>query len=126
MLKVTYLENGLYLEYLPETLEAWITLRVILALRMGRRLVVERTSASLLLPVDLVHRSNITVIAASDNLTIVQVDPEYIEISLQGAWISSDQQETEGVFVATLHPEVETRLFDLWKTAQANASSVWR
>lgn len=127
MLKVTYLESDLYLEHLPETLEDWITLRVILALRVGQRLVVERSAATLLLPIDLVKRSSLAaVVAQAEGLLLSQVDADYMEISLQGTWLSSQGQEAEGVFVAALHPAVEMLLLKLWQAAQVSASSVWR
>jgi hypothetical protein len=124
MLKVTYLESGLYLEQLSETIEAWISLRVILALRMSQRLVVEHSTASLLLPLDLVQRSSLITVA-EEMLPLTQVDAEYIEVSLSGTWISSDQQEAEGVFVTALHPAIEPVLFALWQ-AQGNPSSIRR
>lgn len=127
MLKVTYLESGLYLEHLQETVEEWITLRIVLALRTGDRLVVERSTASLLLPIGLVKRSGLESVAQQeDAMLLSQVDPDYMEISLQGTWISSSEQSTEGVFITMLHPTIELVLFNLWQTTQVSTSSVWR
>lgn len=125
MLKVTYLESGLYLEYLQETVEDWLALRVILALRIGQRLVVERTTASLLLPTALVKRSALESIARREEATLLtQVDDQYMEVSLSGTWLHSGEEE--GVFVATLHPSVEHLVFRLWQRAQAETSSINR
>jgi hypothetical protein len=126
MLKVTYLESSVYLEHLQETVEKWITLRIVLALRTGKRLVVERSTASLLLPIDLVKRSSLEAAAQQEEaLSLSQVDAEYVEISLRGTWISSHEQG-EGVFLAMLHPTIERLLFNLWQAAQVHPSSVWR
>lgn len=123
MLKVTYLERELYLEYLHSSLEDWIALRVILSLRTGQRLVVERMTASVLLPIALLERSALVKLARrEDQLDLLQVDDDYMEVSLVGTWVSSQEQEAEGVFVATLSPSVEHLLAQLWQMAQSSAS----
>lgn len=127
MLKVTYLESSIYLEHLQETVEAWIALRLVLALRTGKRLVVERNTASLLLPIDLIKRSGLETVARQEAaLSLSQVDTDFMEVSLQGTWISSNEQGAEGVFVTMLDPLVEVVLFNLWQATQVSASSVWR
>lgn len=127
MLKVTYLESGLYLEQLEQSVEEWITQRVLLAVRMGQQLVVDRNTASLLLPIDLVKRSSLIALMYEEmDVTLFQVDAEYFEISLQGTWISSSDQGTEGVFVTVLNAAIESVLFNIWQLAHANAPSIWR
>lgn len=127
MLKVTYLESGLYLEQLEQSVEEWITQRVLLAVRMGQQLVVDRNTASLLLPIDLVKRSSLIALVYEEmDVTLFQVDAEYFEISLQGTWISSSDQGTEGVFVTVLNAAIESVLFNIWQLAHANAPSIWR
>ncbi len=122
MLKVTYLENELYLEYLHTTVEDWIALRVILALRTGQRLMVEQMTASVLLPISLLERSALVNLARrEDQVDLVQVDDDDMEVCLVGSWVSSGQQEAEGVFVATLSPSVEHLLAQLWQMAQSGA-----
>ncbi|MFM7425728.1 MAG: alr0857 family protein [Elainella sp.] len=125
MLKITYLESGLYLEYLQETVEDWLALRVILALRMGQRLVVERTTASLLLPTALVKRSALEPIARREQAALLsQVDDQYMEVSLSGTWLYSGEEE--GVFVTMLHPSIEHLVFRLWQLAQSETSAINR
>lgn len=127
MLKVTYLESGLYLEFLQETIEDWIALRVLLALRLGQRLVVERSTASLLLPIDLVKSSRLEALMHQEKaVTLAVCDAHDLEVSLQGTWISSSADETEGVFVAALNPAIEQVLLQVWQASQAEASSIWR
>ena len=127
MLKVTYLESESYLEYLHNTVEDWIALRVVLALRTGQRLTVERMAASVLLPVSLIERSALVNLARrNEQIDITQVDDDYVEVSLSGTWLSSNDQDNdqdaEGVFVATLSPSVEHLLVQLWQMAQNSAS----
>lgn len=127
MLKVTYLESGLYLEFLQETIEDWIALRVVLALRLGQRLVVERSTASLLLPIDLVKASGLeTVLQHEKAVTLAVCDVNDVEVSLQGTWISSSADESEGVFLVALNPAVEQVLLQVWQASQVEASSIWR
>jgi hypothetical protein len=125
MLKITYLESGLYLEYLSDTVEDWLSLRLILALRLGQRLVVERTTASLLLPIALVQRSALETIARREGAALLSpVDDQDMEVSLSGTWLHSGEEE--GVFVTTLHPSIEHLLFRLWQLAQTEPSSINR
>lgn len=127
MLKITYLENGLYLECLQETLEDWIELRVVLALRMGQRLLIERSTASVLLPLNLIKQSGLELIARREEAILLdRSDADYLEVSLQGTWVSSGDHETEGVFVAMLNPATEQLLVRLWQASQVQPSSVWR
>lgn len=127
MLKVTYLESGIYLEALQENLEDWITLRVMLALQAGQRLVVECNTASLLLPMDRTQIARLVVLSRyEERITLARGDAEYWEISLRGSWIASGEQEAEGVFVVALNPVLEATLLRLWQVSQAGVSSMWR
>lgn len=128
MLKVTYTESGLHLEHLNESLEEWITLRVVLALRTGQRLVFETTTASILLPANLVNSSPLRTIARHDDaiISLTWCDAEQIEICIQGTWVTSSSDEAEGVFVAVLNPKLEQMLCQLWHVAQNQTSPLWR
>ncbi len=125
MLKLTYLESGLYLELLSESVEDWLALRVVFALRMGDRLVAERTTASLLLPIDLFQRSSLEkLVRQEEGVWSAQGDADHIEVSLTGTWIASDEEDSEGIFVTTLNPVLESLLFQIWQASQVRASSV--
>lgn len=121
MLKITYLESGLYLEQLPEPLEDWLALRMLLTLRMGQRLVVEPSTASLLIPAALITRSRLVRLAYSADVTLSPVDDADVEVVLSGVWLASGGTE-EGVFVAMLHPAIEQMLLQLWQEAQLPTS----
>lgn len=127
MLKLTYLESGLYLELLSECVEDWLALRVIFALRMGDRLVAERTTASLLLPIDLFQRSSLEkLVLQEEGAGLAQGDAEHLEVSLTGIWIAASEADTEGIFVTNLNPVLESLLFQIWQASQVRTSSVSR
>jgi hypothetical protein len=119
MLKVTYTENGLHLERLKETIEDWITLRVIFALRTGQRLILEANTASVLFPVHPFDEAALEVAILHEDSGIVAMticDADHIEVSIQGTWVTFHSEE-EGIFIAQLHPQTEHILLHLWQTA---------
>lgn len=121
MLKLTYIETGFYLERLAQSLEEWVALRVVFALRVGDRICLEPSRAAFLLPADL---SALNLLEAevrrqgTDEIAICACDAEFVEVSLQGTWIASDADSAEGVFVTALSHPTEFLLFKLWQEAQ--------
>ncbi|MBD3882272.1 hypothetical protein IFO70_10925 [Phormidium tenue FACHB-886] len=120
MLKVTYTETGLFIERFTQSIEDWIALRAVLALRTGQRLVMEACTASVLLPADL---SDLPLLAAAarreaaGTLELSVCDAEFVEVCLRGIWITAAAEE--GVFVATLDDRTtETLLYELWQASQ--------
>lgn len=119
MLKVTYTESGLHLERLNETLEDWITLRVILALRTGHRLMLEASTASVLFPVHSLDEAALEVAILQEDSGIVAMsicDADHLEVCVQGTWVTSSSDE-EGIFIAQLHSCTEQILWQLWQVA---------
>ncbi len=127
MLKLTYTETSFYLEYLSQLLEEWVAQRVILALRVCQNLHVEPSTASFLLPVDL---PGVEVLHDQlkrddrENIALSVCDPEYLEVTLQGSWISSSSEDAIGVFVTAMSDRTEFFLHKLWQEAQKSASIV--
>jgi hypothetical protein len=121
MLKLTYIETGFYLERLAQSLEEWVGLRVVFALRVGDRICLEPSTAAFLLPADL---SALNLLQAevrrqgTDEIAICACDAEFVEVSLQGTWIASDADSAEGAFVTALSHPTEFLLFKLWQEAQ--------
>lgn len=129
MLKVAYTESGLHLERLSQSIEEWIALCVVLALRTSQRLVLERGHASILLPVTLVNLSTLKSILQPEDVEAVTLsvcDEEFIEISLLGTWITTRSDETEGTFIANLSPKIETTLLRFWQESQTCTFPLWR
>lgn len=127
MLKLTYLETGFYLERLAQSLEEWVALRVILALRLGDFICVEPSTASFLLPIDLprLHLLEAEVRRQeADTIALSACDAESVEVSLKGTWLASNPDSEEGVFVVALSHPIEFLMLKLWQEAQIGASVV--
>lgn len=127
MLKLTYTENGFHLERLAQSLEDWVTARVILSLRAGWHICVEPSTASFLLPADLPGIDRLEIEARREDSEIISVsacDADYVEVSLHGSWVSASADSDEGVFVVTMSDRTEFFLFKLWQQAQIVASCV--
>jgi hypothetical protein len=121
MLKFTYTETGLYLEHLTQLLEEWTAMRVVLSLRSSQRLIIEHCTASFLLRADLIE---LYALEAAGMVT--PCDAEYVEITLQGTWVTSQVGQAEGVFVTKLSDRTEFLLFKLWQESQICTSSLGR
>ncbi|MBE9168171.1 hypothetical protein IQ238_11825 [Pleurocapsales cyanobacterium LEGE 06147] len=131
MLKLTYTENGFYLEYLTESLENWVAKRTLLCLRTANSIYIEPSTASFLLSVDLAYLSDVEALRAENgkmlDLTICGAaapatqDREWIEVSLKGTWITDKEDSQEGIFVCVLSEGAETCLYELWKQASMEA-----
>jgi hypothetical protein len=120
MLKVTYTETGLFMERFTQSVEEWIALRSVLALRTGQRLIMEACTASVLLPADLSELPLLLTAIRHEtagDLEFAVCDAEFIEICLRGLWLTAELEE--GVFVAVLGDRTtETLLYDLWQASQ--------
>jgi hypothetical protein len=119
MLKLTYTENGFYLERLAQPLEEWVTARVILALRAGTSLCVEPSTASFLLPVDMPQLRHLERHQEGEDAIALSIcDTDYVEVSLQGTWMTSDSDGETGVFVTSMSYNVEFFLLKLWEESK--------
>ncbi|MGB5962601.1 MAG: alr0857 family protein [Coleofasciculaceae cyanobacterium] len=119
MLKLTYTENGFYLEHLTQPLEDWVTARVMLALRAGTNLCVEPSTASFLLPADLPQLRHLERHKEGEEAIALSLcDAEFIEVSLQGTWMTSNTDGAEGVFVTSMNYAAEFFLLKLWEESQ--------
>jgi hypothetical protein len=127
MLKLTYTENGFYLECLTQSLETWVAQRVILALRVSQALRVEPTTASFLLPLDLPGVERLKTELKHHDSAIIGLsncDAEYLEITLEGSWLCDGNDDAVGVFVTTMSYSAEFILDKLWQEAQVCAAVV--
>ena len=127
MLKLTYTENGFHLEHLAQSLEEWVTARVILALRSGTGFCVEPSTAAFLLPADLPYLSDLENLIEEengDNIELSFCDDEYVEVVLQGTWLTSQPNSEEGIFVTVVSERAEFFLYNLWQEAQMLAPVV--
>jgi hypothetical protein len=125
MLKLTYTENGFYMERLAQSLEEWVMARVLLSLRAGTSLSVEPSTASFLLPADLPQLADLEMVVRQERVETIALslcDAEYVEVSLHGTWMTSDLNGEEGVFVTAMGYAIEFFLYKLWFESQAYAS----
>ncbi|MEQ9670296.1 alr0857 family protein [Coleofasciculus sp. G2-EDA-02] len=125
MLKLTYTENGFYLERLSGSLEEWVTSRVMLALRAASSLWVESSTASFLLPADMPQLADLEKAVRQqtiDDISLSICDADFIEVTLKGNWMTSNPNGEEGVFVVNLSDRTEFFLSKLWQDSQTYAS----
>lgn len=125
MLKLTYTEGSFYLEQLTQSLEEWVAQRVILSLRIGQRLCFEPSTASFLLPVDVPGLEALKIEVQRHDSEIVALsvcDADYLEVTLQGSWLSIGNDEGAGVFITVMSDRTEFFLHKLWQEAQSCAS----
>jgi len=126
------METGSYLEPLTQSPEEWIAVRVLLAMRAAQRLVVESSTATLLLRSDLANLALLEELMHQETagaIALCRCDADHVEVSLRGTWITSDLPpltETEGVFVTLFNPSLEALLLELWQISQVCPSSLWR
>ncbi|NDJ18392.1 alr0857 family protein [Myxacorys almedinensis] len=129
MLKLTYTEFGLHLERVSTSLEALVAQHVVLALRLGCTLHVESSRAAFLISAQapgLVNLERLVRLMQNapstdpqSTIALALVDPEFVEISLQGSWIAASADAEEGMFVTALADQVEFFVYKLWQVTQA-------
>ena len=125
MLKLIYMENSFRMERLAQSLEDWVKMRAILALRVGASFNVEPSTASFLLPANLPYLGQLEVEARRDPneaIALCICDAEYVEVCLQGTWIADAAQSEEGIFVVAMSDRAEFFLFSLWQESQTYVS----
>ena len=126
MLKITYTENGLYLEHLSESLETWLSQRVLICLRATASVYVEPSTASLLLQIYLPYFHDLEALEARNHniLELDICDDDSAEVSLQGTWVTTDEDSEEGIFVCKLGDRTEFFLYQLWKEGNLDTSLI--
>lgn len=126
MLKLTYTDNNFSIEHLSKSLEDWLNIRVLLCLRAATSIYIEPSTASFLIPADLPYGEDLKALKRENDETIELnlCDAEYLEIILQGTWVTSEENSNEGVFICLLSTKAEILLDQLWQKAQISASAI--
>lgn len=127
MLKLIYTDNGFDLKYLPQSLEEWVSTRVLLAIRSGASLSVKPSTSAFLLPIELPYVEDLvkaTQTQVGEILEVSVVDRELVEVILQGTWLTSESDSEEGLFVCQLSDHTERFLYQLWQEAQLSTSMI--
>ena len=124
MLKITYLENEIYLEYLEESIEAWKANRILVNLRAGMSIFVEESTACLVIPIDTPYLMGLAELAAKEKIEASPCDAEYLEVILPGTWVTSNEDSEEGIFVCNFSHSSESFLYRMWQESQVSSSVV--
>ncbi|WP_319420661.1 alr0857 family protein [Pleurocapsa sp. FMAR1] len=122
MLKITYLEEGIYLEYLEESIEAWKANRILVSLRAGINIFVESSTACLVIPIDSRYLVDIAKLEAKQLIEVFPCDEEYLEVIVPGTWVSQSEDSEEGIFVCKLGLGDEYLLYSIWQESQVGSS----
>ena len=123
MLKITYLENEIRLEYLQQPVKVWKSDRILVNLRAAASVYVESSMASLIFPIDSCIRE-LVELASKELIDIFPCDEECIEVTLLGTWLAENQSSEIGIFVCELSPDSERRLCKLWQESQIETSAI--
>ncbi|AFY74829.1 hypothetical protein Syn7502_02901 [Synechococcus sp. PCC 7502] len=123
MLKLTYLESSLHMEWLPISVAEFIAERKIFATRIAQSIHIELGYASILLAVDPVQLASLQLAIAyfnSPNVSLGNADCDYLEVSFCGTWISSNpnSEVVSGIFATNLGDRLEQSLYNLWLQSQ--------
>ena len=123
MLKITYLEDAINLEYLDKSIETWKTERVLVNLRAAASIYVESSIATLVLPIsaDIYH---LLKLAENQPIELFPCDEECIEVGLLGIWLAEQEDSEEGVFVCELSEEIEHCLYKIWEKSHLGTSVI--
>lgn len=124
MLKITYLENAINLEYLQKPVEVWKSERILVNLRAGVSVYTESSIASFLLPVNPFALKLLKNLTEKELIDMIPCDEGFIEVSLSGTWISYTENNESGIFVCELDQKNEYLLYELWQESQVSASVV--
>jgi hypothetical protein len=120
MLKVTYTDTGLFLEYCPEPLDLLLSDRVCTVVHSQQAIAIQPMHANLLLPVHLIRNQGLETVSS---LRVTFCDRDWVEITLSGLWVTETLEQEVGIFLTELDPRLEQRLLRLWQMAQAISTS---
>lgn len=123
MLKITYLEDEINLEYLEEAVEVWKANRILVNLRAGVCIYFESSIANIVLSISS-ETKNLVKLAENQPIELIPCDDNYLEVGLIGTWLAQTKNSEEGVFVCELNPEIEYSLYTLWQASQVGASII--
>ena len=115
MLKVTYTDTGLYLEYCPDPLDLLLSDRVCMYAHAQRAIGVQPMRASILLSATLLSHQGLE---RFQEIEVASCDRDWFEVTLPGLWLTEDPDQEIGIFVTELDPRLEHRLLWMWQLTQ--------
>ncbi|WP_204139808.1 alr0857 family protein [Halomicronema sp. CCY15110] len=112
MLKVTYTDTGLHLEYRPEPLSQVLSDRMYTYARAQRPLTMQPIAANIPLAATLVQT---LAWAQLQDFELTRCDRDWFEVTLSGLWLTEDPAAETGIFLTELDIRLEQRLLSLWQ-----------
>ncbi|RZM77187.1 alr0857 family protein [Leptolyngbya iicbica] len=112
MLKVTYTETGLHLEYSPEPLSQVLSDRVYTYARAQRPMTMQPITANIPLSAVLIQALAWTQL---QDFELTRCDRDWFEVTLSGLWLTEEPEAEHGIFVTELDLRLEQRLLSLWQ-----------
>ncbi len=126
MLKLTYTESDFYIKRLAQSPKQLVALRVMLAMGVGKKIVVEPSSVAFLLPISLPELSMLELAIEKEEgeyIDLCVADDEFVEVTLVGTWVTTlDPKQENGIFITALSDQIELLLLNLWQATKADAS----
>ena len=119
MLKIIYTETGLHLEILTGDQNQWIAERRKFAASIGEPLLVSRQIMTFTVPSPLCPVSEIDADLqkmGARTVTVHRCDLGYVEVELNGYWLSGDADGAEGISICQQTERVESYIWQLWHT----------
>ncbi len=114
MLKITHIEDNFQLEVLSQSLEEWLGSRVLLSMRAKNPIFIEPITNSFLLKIDSHLLTTLEQNIKNDKVKVQNYDYEFVEVIIEGSWVSFSPRSEEGIFVSSLGEGAELILHQLW------------
>ena len=122
MLKLTYSEADLLIEQLDLTVEAVVTQRSVIALRVGQPLVVRPACGAFALPADLPGVASLEAVGQGA-IDVDLCDIDWLEVTVRGVWLAHHVASAEGILVTELVAELEQQLVTLWRHSRSRQAA---
>jgi energy-converting hydrogenase Eha subunit B len=117
MLKLNYSDLGLNVERIEGTIESIVSMRVLLAIRVGDTLCAEPGTASFLVAIDHPWFDKLLTAIEQANCADVDIcvaDAASAEVSVRGTWIASSPDAHEGILICALGNRLEAVIDRMW------------
>jgi hypothetical protein len=117
MLKIIYTDTGLHLELLTVDQKQWIAERLKFAQSIGEPMQVSRQIMTFPVPSPLCPATEIDADLrnlGANTVTVHRCDRDYVEVELNGYWLSNYPDSAEGISICQQTERVESYIWQLW------------
>jgi hypothetical protein len=122
MLKFIYTETDSYLELVGMSMHEWVDRYQRLAEILGDETTIDRCCRySFLVPIEIMELERKLILNndRTATVTVDRCDAGYMEIQMDGCWVSTHLGSEEGVFLTQLPPESEEYVWQIWHAAKS-------